>query len=388
LEALLVGGGGAGSYVWDEDDSGFGGAGGGGEVKVINFSDTSTPIDLTVGDPGSPSSVTQGLTTSVTAQPGDDGNSDGASGNGNNGVSDGPGGGAGASPANAQDGGAGQVVSALAGSSPLFATDSNCYGGGGAIEDSSYDYGIATCGGGYEQDQQGPGVADDPAPVGPVANSGGGGSLSLISDDYNPGASGLVVIRWLAATPVTVNFVLNGHGSPIPDQIVASGTEAVQPSDPSATGFTFNGWYSDAGLTTKANFSTPILSDTTFYASWSSVPAVVPPVTVNFVLNGHGSSIPDQSVASGADATQPTDPSAAGFIFNGWYSNPALTAKADFTTPILVNTTFYASWRSPSALALTGVGVEPWVIPGAVGALLVGLVVVVVSRRRRGLPIS
>ncbi len=384
LEALLVGGGGSGN-------SGY--AGGGGEVTLVNFSDTSTEIDVVVGDPGNPSSVTQGSSVS-TANPGEDGGgSGGASGNGNTGWpggidADGAAGGAGGSPANEDTGGQGQIVSALASSTSLFATDSNCYGGGGAIEDYADNYGAATCGGGYEQDQPGNSAQDTPVAIAPAANSGGGGGTSAPVQDSNSGAAGLVVIRWVAATPVTVNFVLNGHGSPIPDQIVASGTEAVQPSDPSATGFIFNGWYSDAGLTAKANFSTPILVNTTFYASWSSVPAVAAPLTVNFVLNGHGSPIPDQSVASGAEATQPTDPSAAGFTFNGWYSNPALTTKADFTAPILVNTTFYASWRTPSALALTGVGVEPWVIPGAVGALLVGLVVVVVSRRRRGLPIS
>ena len=280
LEALLVGGGGS--------SSNYGYGGGGGQVKLMNFSDTSTAVNLTVGGSETSSSATQGATTTTAlngqAPGGVDGGTSGSGfagwlfSNNSPGVFGAAGGGAGASPTATQTGGAGVEVASLAPSGSLFASDTNCYGGGGGIQDSASLYGTATCGGGYAHK-----VGSTPTLVPPTPNTGGGAG-SLYQLNVNPGGSGVVVIRW--QTDHTVTFVLNGHGTAIPAQAVGVGATATQPPAPSATGVTFYGWYADPGLTTKANFSAPITTNTTFYASWGADPGapVATPVagTVNF----------------------------------------------------------------------------------------------------------
>jgi hypothetical protein len=104
LEALLVAGGGSGSYA----AQGYG-AGGGGEVKVVGFADTVTPIDLTVGAADTDTTATQGAVVETAAAGNSAGTSSsgGSSGNGNTGAAGiagapGAGGGAGATLAAAR----------------------------------------------------------------------------------------------------------------------------------------------------------------------------------------------------------------------------------------------------------------------------------------------
>lgn len=75
--------------------------------------------------------------------------------------------------------------------------------------------------------------------------------------------------------------------------------------------------------------------------------------TVTFNLNGKtGTAIASQSVADGGYAIVPsTSPSAAGYIFEGWYTDAAgTTAFAFTTTAIKGHTTIYAKWSTTVAL--------------------------------------
>lgn len=67
----------------------------------------------------------------------------------------------------------------------------------------------------------------------------------------------------------TVSFNSNG-GSTVASQTVTSGGVAATPANPSRTGYTFAGWYSNSGLTTLFSFSAPITADITLYAKWTS----------------------------------------------------------------------------------------------------------------------
>ena len=85
--------------------------------------------------------------------------------------------------------------------------------------------------------------------------------------------------------------------------------------------------------------------------------------TVSFVLNGHGSDVVAQSVNVGDWATRPADPSAEGWVFNGWFSDPdSLQVPFDFSAPVASDVTVYAKWTAavesgtpvtPVAAALT-----------------------------------
>ena len=65
----------------------------------------------------------------------------------------------------------------------------------------------------------------------------------------------------------TVKFESNG-GTLVKDQTVKSGEKAIKPTDPTRSGYTFNGWY-DKELKTAYDFSTPVTADITLYAKWT-----------------------------------------------------------------------------------------------------------------------
>lgn len=67
----------------------------------------------------------------------------------------------------------------------------------------------------------------------------------------------------------SVSFNMNGHGNAISDLCVQSGAAIVLPTAPTATGYTFAGWYADAACTQEWDFSTPVTAATTLYAKWT-----------------------------------------------------------------------------------------------------------------------
>ena len=73
------------------------------------------------------------------------------------------------------------------------------------------------------------------------------------------------------ATPptYTVTFNANGHGTAPAAQTVTQGSKATQPAAPTATGYTFGGWYREAGCTNAFDFNTAINADITLYAKWT-----------------------------------------------------------------------------------------------------------------------
>ena len=71
--------------------------------------------------------------------------------------------------------------------------------------------------------------------------------------------------------PRSVTFNMNSHGDAPATQYVADGEKATQPDDPTADGWTFGGWYKEAGCTNAWNFASDAVSDddVTIYAKWT-----------------------------------------------------------------------------------------------------------------------
>ncbi|SDD96799.1 leucine-rich repeat domain-containing protein, partial [Peptococcus niger] len=118
---------------------------------------------------------------------------------------------------------------------------------------------------------------------------------STVTYDYATGLTGEKISVTLNITYVyTVTFNTNS-GSAVSAQTITAGGHVTKPADPTKAGYTFAGWYKDAGLTTAFDFATETINaDTTIYAKWTQN---VPPTPVTYTLTasvdgGHGSVSP------------------------------------------------------------------------------------------------
>ena len=71
----------------------------------------------------------------------------------------------------------------------------------------------------------------------------------------------------------TVTFNNNGHGATPSAQanLWSNESTATEPNAPTASGYVFTGWYTDAACTTKWEFNTPVSHDMTLYAGWEAL---------------------------------------------------------------------------------------------------------------------
>lgn len=189
-----------------------------------------------------------------------------------------------------------------------------------------------------------------------VSTFGSGGSVPIgeaISPDgttvYVANLQSSSLVSFAGQPPLeAVTFNSNG-GSPVASESVRQGSPAAQPAPPTLTGSTFLGWSANSTGTPLWNFATAINAPITLYAAWAAVAPPTPAVeTVTFDSAG-GSAIAAQTVPFGAAATQPSAPTRAGYVFNGFWEPTGQPAPNDwapwnFATPITGPTTIWAAW--------------------------------------------
>ena len=66
-----------------------------------------------------------------------------------------------------------------------------------------------------------------------------------------------------------VTFDANGHGTAPDSQTVEEGKKASKPKDPTASGYTFGGWFTDKECKSVYSFDTAVTKDITLYAKWT-----------------------------------------------------------------------------------------------------------------------
>ncbi len=147
------------------------------------------------------------------------------------------------------------------------------------------------------------------------------------------------------STQYTVTFNVQGHGTAPATQTVNAGATASEPTAPTASGYTFGGWYTEAACTNAYNFSTAVNSNITLYAKWTSNGGSTS-YTITFDKNDGTGTYTTQSVTSGGTATKPTDPTRSDYTFGGWYTEAACTNAYDFSTAVTADKTLYAKWTS------------------------------------------
>lgn len=99
------------------------------------------------------------------------------------------------------------------------------------------------------------------------------GDIALGIEEYDP-----------TTTEYTVTFNANRvTPTNFPSaQRVVSGSTLSEPETPTATGYTFGGWYTDAECTKEFDFNTPITADTTLYAKWTANTVAVIGVALDY----------------------------------------------------------------------------------------------------------
>ena len=75
---------------------------------------------------------------------------------------------------------------------------------------------------------------------------------------------------WLLSEQYSVSFDANGHGEAPEVQLVLHGETVSEPEAPTAPGYDFMGWYTDADCKTAFSFDTPVTASMTLYAKWQT----------------------------------------------------------------------------------------------------------------------
>ena len=110
--------------------------------------------------------------------------------------------------------------------------------------------------------------------------------------------------------PCRITFDAQG-GSEVPAQTVTPGEVVEIPQQTSREGYTFDGWYEDAGTTKAYDFKTPVTGAKTLYAKWNKNT-----YTVTFDAQG-GSTVAAQKAAYGETVKTPAKPTWKGCVFGG-----------------------------------------------------------------------
>lgn len=155
-----------------------------------------------------------------------------------------------------------------------------------------------------------------------------------------------------STTNKTVKFDTDG-GSSIPNQTIASGSNASAPVAPTKEGYIFSGWYTDAEFTKPFDFNSKVSEDITLYAKWikSEESSNKPTAVIKGIENQEIIFNEDNTI----DFSKIKTPVREGFIFGGWYTDESFQNEVTENT-VLVNGNIYGKWinnRTPKLLNAT-----------------------------------
>lgn len=152
--------------------------------------------------------------------------------------------------------------------------------------------------------------------------------------------------RTAALEDHTVIFFYNdgGEGTYVAVK-VRHGQAVTAPADPARTGYTFDGWYTQAAGGNKFDVNTAITGDVTLYAHWNVDPDAPADTsyTVTFDSNG-GSAVAAQTVRGQMNVTRPADPEKENCTFIGWYTGSGYAVPYNFDAPVEQDLTLCAKW--------------------------------------------
>jgi len=170
--------------------------------------------------------------------------------------------------------------------------------------------------------------------------------------------AGDLITKWVNGTAVNSNMTLyakwnatityNANGGSVP-----KATEVVEAdvtynlaeyNAATRSGFTFDGWHTDANTTTKAS-SVKVTANMTLYAKWNSQSNI--PATYIVTLNARNGSSPSAASVSSSAGYSPANPTRTGCTFDGWHTDSTnWTGKWTNGTVPAGNMTLFAKWNA------------------------------------------
>ena len=152
-----------------------------------------------------------------------------------------------------------------------------------------------------------------------------------------------------------IHFVVDGE---IVHTIDTLGNEKIKmPNDPTKEGYLFDGWYWDKDVwekpfTVNSLLEVPLSENMSVYAKWKPE-NVGQTYTITLNSNG-GSEVASITKGAGESVTEPTAPTKAGYLFDGWYTdNNTFQNEYTFTAMPEESFTLYASWTEDQQPATT-----------------------------------
>jgi len=166
------------------------------------------------------------------------------------------------------------------------------------------------------------------------------------------GKSGSAVVTVISNTPGYYTVMFESGETVIETLSVQDGGKVTKPADPVRTGYTFDGWHKDSGLSAAWDFAGDTVTAISRFTQ-SGRRLLKPSPTTR-------TPGPASYTIESAAITLPV-PTKSGYIFGGWYDNSGLTGTAVTVIPhgSTGNRTFRAKWIELATFnlaACTGTG--------------------------------
>lgn len=140
-----------------------------------------------------------------------------------------------------------------------------------------------------------------------------------------------------------ISYVLNG-GSNHKSNVSVYYNQAVKLYNPTRSGYSFKGWYSDSKYKTRVtSYKKGTKGNKKLYAKWSKNT-----YRITYKLNGGKNTKANPSTYSVTSSISLKNPSRKGYSFKGWYSDSKYKNKVTNIKKKTGNLTLYAKWSAAS----------------------------------------
>lgn len=140
-----------------------------------------------------------------------------------------------------------------------------------------------------------------------------------------------------------ISYVLNG-GSNHKSNVSVYYNQAVKLYNPTRSGYSFKGWYSDSKYKTRVtSYKKGTKGNKKLYAKWSKNT-----YRITYKLNGGKNTKSNPSTYSVTSSISLKNPSRKGYSFKGWYSDSKYKNKVTNIKKRTGNLTLYAKWSATS----------------------------------------